>query len=73
MTILDKQEELKNKQMNEAKNLMSKMTKEQALFFCEELSKRLPNINNTPPIHRMSEDNYMQFWALGVTSALKSL
>jgi hypothetical protein len=49
------------------------MNTEQAIFFCEQLAERLPNINHTPPIHRESEDKYLQFWQFGVVSAIKAI
>jgi hypothetical protein len=49
------------------------MDKKSALFFCEEMAKKLPSINDTPPIHRKARDNYMQFYMFGVISAINSL
>ena len=63
----------KDKEILEAKRLLSKMDKKTALFFCEEIAKKLPSINDIPPIHRKSKDNYMQFYMFGVSSAIKEL
>jgi hypothetical protein len=49
------------------------MNKEQAIFFCEQIAEKLPNVNETPPIYRQSEDKYQQFWRFGVVSALNAL
>jgi hypothetical protein len=59
--------------IQEAEKLLEKMNKEQAILFCAELAERLPNINDTPPIRRLTEDKYQQFWRFGVVSAIKSL
>lgn len=72
MNIQQKEKQLKKQQLVEAKKLLVKMNKEQAIYFCEQLAKKLPNINETPPIHRQSEDKYQQFWRFGVISALNS-
>ena len=42
--------------------LMSSEKKACAIIVCEELITRLPNINETPPIHRKDEDEYFQYW-----------
>lgn len=44
-----------------------------AKIFAEELASRLPNINQTPPIHRLSEDSYMQFWKFNIPNAINCL
>jgi hypothetical protein len=38
-----------------------------------EVAKKLPNMNFTPPIHRGSVKDYMQFWQFGVPSYLNAL
>jgi len=73
MTSQEREQSLKNQQIQEAKKLLEKMNKEQAIFFCEQIADKLPNINDTPPIHRMNEDKYQQFWRFGVVSALNAL
>lgn len=47
------------------------MDKETALLFCKELAKKLPNINDTPPIKRLPRENYMQFYMFGVSHAIR--
>lgn len=59
--------------INQAKILLSKMNKEQAIFFCEELGSRLPNRNFVSPIHWESYDRYMQFWRFGVITEINKL
>jgi len=44
-----------------------------ARIFAEEMASRLPNINETPPIHRVSEDKYMQFWKFNIPVAINCL
>ena len=44
-----------------------------ALICVEEIIKLLPCINETPPIHRKSEENYIQFWKYGVKSEIQKL
>ena len=44
-----------------------------ALIVCEELSKRLPNINDTPPDSRKEEEMYMQFWFNKVPSEIRKI
>ena len=73
MTLQEQEKQIKEQRIAEAKKLLSKMNKEQAIFFCEQLAEKLPNINETPPIHRQSEDKYKQFWKFGVVSALNAL
>jgi hypothetical protein len=73
MTIAEKEQQIKEQQFTEAEKLLNKMNTEQAIFFCEQLAERLPNINHTPPIHRESEDKYLQFWQFGVVSAIKAI
>ena len=73
MTSQEREQSLKNQQIQEAKKLLEKMNKEQAIFFCEQIADKLPNINDTPPIRRMNEDKYQQFWRFGVVSALNAL
>ena len=67
------EQEDREKEMAEAKRLLSIMGKKTALVFCEEMAKKLPSINNTPPIHRKSIENYMQFYYNGVRNAIKNL
>ena len=73
MTYQEREKQIKEQQISEAKRLLSKMNKEQAILFCKQLAEKLPNINETPPIHRQSEDKYQQFWRFGVISALNVL
>jgi hypothetical protein len=63
----------KENQIAEAKRLLEKMPLDMAITVCEEVGSKLPNINETPPIHRKSERHYMQFWRYGVVSELKKL
>ncbi len=72
-TYLELEQEERGKEMAEAKRLLSIMDKKTALIFCEEMAKKLPSINDTPPIHRKSRENYMQFYYNGVRSAINSL
>ena len=72
-TYLQLQQEERVKEMAEAKRLLSNMDKKSALIFCEEMAKKLPSINDTPPIHRKPRENYMQFYCNGVRSAINSL
>lgn len=72
-TYLELEKEDREKEMAEAKRLLSIMDKKTALVFCEEMAKKLPSINDTPPIHRKSRENYMQFYCNGVRSAINSL
>ena len=46
--------------------------KECALILCEELAKRLPSINDTPPIHRLSDENYRQCWIGSIPNAINA-
>ena len=48
-------------------------SKQCALICVEEIIKLLPCINETPPIHRKSEENYIQFWKYGVKSEIQKL
>ena len=64
---------LEQEEIAEAKRLLSIMDKKTALIFCEEMAKKLPSINDTPPIHRKSRENYMQFYYNGVRSAINNL
>lgn len=73
MTASERDKLVKENQIKEAKKLLEKMSKEQAAFFCEQIAERLPNINETPPIYRQSEDKYQQFWRFGVVAALNAL
>ena len=72
-TFKELEQEEREKEMAEAKRLLLIMDKKTALIFCYELSKKLPSINDTPPIHRKSRENYMQFYYNGVTSCIKKL
>ena len=65
--------EEREKELIEAKRLLSFMNKKQALIFCKEMAEHLPNINDTPPIHRKARETYMQFYMFGVSSAINSL
>lgn len=71
-TYQEIEQEEREQEMVEAKRLLSFMNKKQALIFCEEMAKHLPNINDTPPIHRKSRENYMQFYYNGVRLAINS-
>jgi len=62
--------EQRKEELDEAKRLLSIMDKKTALIFCEELAKKLPNINDTPPINRKHRSNYMQFYYNGVRNAI---
>lgn len=73
MNYQEREKLIKEKQIAEAQKLLGKMNKEQAMFFCEQMAEKLPNINDTPPIYRQSEDKYQQFWRFGVVSALNAL
>ena len=73
MNLTEQSEKLKQQQMFEAEKLLGKMSKETAILFCEQLAEKLPNINDTPPIYRQSEDKYQQFWRFGVASCLNDL
>ena len=44
-----------------------------ALIVCDEISQRLPNINQAPPVYRIEDIHYMQFWKFGVPSYLNAL
>jgi hypothetical protein len=72
-TYLEQEETNREKANAEAKRLLSIMDKKTALFFCEEMAKKLPNINDTPPIHRKPRENYMQFYYNEVRNAINSL
>lgn len=72
-TLQETELEKLQKEEDEAKRLLSIMSKKQALIFCEELARKLPNINDTPPIHRKSRENYMQFYMFGVPNAIKNI
>jgi len=65
--------EQREKEMTEAKRLLSIMDKSNALLFCEEIAKKLPCINSTPPNFRKEAENYAQFYRFGVASAIKKL
>jgi len=67
----EEQDRLQEKE--EAKRLLSLMDKKTALIFCEELAKKLPNINDTPPVYRKSRENYMQFYYNGVRNEINKL
>lgn len=67
----DREKELKAKHIKEAKRLLTVLNEKQALFYCEEIAKKLPSINNTPPIKRKSDENYMQFYMFGVANEIK--
>ena len=41
-------------------------SKELAKKVCEELANRLPNVNFVPPVDRLTDDNYMQYWAFTI-------
>ena len=73
MTLQDRDQKVKEQQVSEAKKLLAKMDKTQAIEYCEQLAEKLPNINLTPLIHRMEDDNYQQFWRFGVVAALNAL
>ena len=47
--------------------------KDCALILCDELAKRLPSINDTPPIHRLSDENYRQCWIGSIPKAINAL
>ena len=47
--------------------------KDCSLILCEELAKRLPSINDTPPIHRLSDENYRQCWIGSIPKAINAL
>jgi len=72
-TYLELEQQDREKEMEEAKRLLLIMDKKTALLFCEEIAKKLPNINDTPPIHRKSRENYMQFYYNGVRNAINKL
>jgi hypothetical protein len=72
-TYQEIEQEGREKELIEAKRLLSFMNKKQALIFCKEMAKKLPSINDTAPIHRKSRENYMQFYMFGVSSAINSL
>jgi hypothetical protein len=73
MTFQEKQAELKRQHILEAKRLLILFSKDQALIFCKEVAEKLPKINDTPPVHRKSEDNYAQFYLGGVTHELNNM
>lgn len=73
MTLQERDQKVKEQQVSEAKKLLEKMDKAQAIEYCEQLAEKLPNINLTPPIHRMDDDQYQQFWRFGVVAALNAL
>lgn len=61
------------KAIDEAKRLLSLMSKKSALILCEELAKKLPNINDTPPIYRKPIENYMQFYMFRLPAAINEV
>lgn len=73
MTHEETENQQRIEELEEAKRLLKILNKKQALFFCEEMAKKLPNINNTPPIHRIERKNYMQFYLNGVSSAIEKI
>jgi len=73
MTLQERDQKVKEQQVSEAKKLLEKMDKTQAIEYCEQLAEKLPNINLTPPIHRMEDEKYQQFWRFGVVAALNAL
>jgi len=72
-TVQEIESEEREKEMTEAKRLLSIMDKSNALLFCEEIAKKLPCINNTPPNFRKEAENYAQFYRFGVSSAINKL
>jgi hypothetical protein len=46
----------------EAERVLKLFPKSYALIFCEEIAKKLPSVNDTPPVKRLSYDNYRQFY-----------
>lgn len=72
-TLQEREQEEKQKQVGEAKRLLNVFNREQALFFCEELAKKLPNINLIPPAYREASENYSQFYSYGVPNEIKIL
>lgn len=52
----------REKEQSEATRILSVFNKEQAIFFCEEMAKKLPCINDTPPIRRKERENYRQHY-----------
>jgi hypothetical protein len=70
-TVQEIELEQREQEIAEAKRLLSIMDKKTALIFCEEMAKKLPNINDTPPNFRKAAENYAQFYRFGVASALK--
>lgn len=72
-TIQEIEQEERQMEIDEAKKLLSVMDKKTALFFCDEISKKLPNINDTPPAYRKKRDNYMQFYMFGVKSVIEKI
>lgn len=58
MTAQEKAEELKEKLWE----ICGSDFKEVANILLDEISGKLPNINDTPPIYRMPEDHYRQYW-----------
>lgn len=73
MSYIELQRQERKKEKSEAKRLLSIMSKEVAIVFCEEMAKKLPSINDTPPISRKSSENYMQFYRFGVITQLNKL
>jgi hypothetical protein len=51
-------------------NVSLERAKSNALICAEQIAKRLPNINDVPPVHRVSEEGYMQFWRHNVTKEI---
>jgi hypothetical protein len=68
---IEKEYDLKGKK--EAIRLVNRFGKTLALKVCEELVKVLPNINETPPIHRKSIDSYFQFYMFRVTNEINKI
>jgi hypothetical protein len=56
----------------EATRLVNLFGKEKALMVCEELSKVMPNINETPPIKRKERYFYFQFYMFDVTCQIET-
>lgn len=72
-THQESEQEDRKEEIIEAKRLLSIMDKKTALIFCKEMAKKLPSINDTPPIYRKSRENYSQFYYNGVCSAINKL
>lgn len=58
----------------QAENLIKTFgSKDLAKKVCEELAKRLPNINLVPCNSRMSDDYYLQYWTNNVPNQIDKL